>query len=65
MVGELQQVIAVWTVLVLPFVLIAAFLQVNSELTVQFVAFYWFPAVVLTLLGVLPAPWRALQALPG
>lgn len=65
MVGELQQGIAVWTVLVVPFVLMAAYLQVNDELTLQIVAFYWFPAIVLTLIGVLPAPWRVLNVLSG
>ncbi|MFC7059576.1 hypothetical protein [Halovenus salina] len=67
MVGEIQRTIAVWTVLLVPFVLLALYLYANGELTPRFVAFYWFPAAVLTLIGTLPTPWSVLQALaiPG
>ncbi|SDJ35877.1 hypothetical protein SAMN05216226_102295 [Halovenus aranensis] len=65
MVSELQQSIAVWAVLLVPFVLLATHQQVTDELPLTFVAAYWFPAAVLTFIGVLPAPWSILEVLPG
>lgn len=62
MVSESTQAIAVWSVLVVPFVLIALSLWTRRDLSLGFVAAYWFPPVVLTLIGSLPAPW---QAVPG
>ena len=46
---------AVWTVFVLPF-------AVLSEFSVEIVALYWFPAVVLTLVGAVAPPWKPLTA---
>ncbi|NHX37216.1 MULTISPECIES: hypothetical protein [Halolamina] len=62
MVTSSQQALAVWGLLVVPFVLLALFLWGRDGLTAQFVAAYWFAPVVLTLIGVFPAPW---QAVPG
>ena len=62
MVSDTQQALAVWSVLVVPFVLLAAFLWARGELGPRFVGAYWFAPVVLTLIGALPAPWRAVPA---
>ncbi|SFB83709.1 hypothetical protein SAMN05444422_102305 [Halobiforma haloterrestris] len=51
-----QRLIAVWAVLVVPFVLVAAYLWTRDDLSARFVVAYWFPAVVSTAIGVLPAP---------
>lgn len=59
MVTSSQQALAVWGVLVAPFVLLALFLWTRDALTARFVAAYWFAPVVLTLVGVLPVPWHA------
>ena len=40
----------------------ALYLWRHRDLSLGFVAAYWFPPVVLTLIGALPAPW---QAVPG
>ena len=60
MVGDVQRIVAVWAVLAVPFVLVAAYLWTQDELTARFVAAYWFAPAVLTLIGVIPAPWQAL-----
>lgn len=57
MVRGVHQTVAVWAVLVVPFVLVAASLWTQRELTRGFVLAYWFPAVVVTALGVVPPPW--------
>jgi hypothetical protein len=59
MVSESTQAIAVWSVLVVPFVPFALYLWRHRDLSLGFVAAYWFPPVVLTLIGALPAPWQA------
>ncbi|APW97672.1 hypothetical protein CHINAEXTREME_07755 [Halobiforma lacisalsi AJ5] len=53
-----QRPIAVWAVLVVPFVPVAVSLWARDDLSIRFVVAYRFPAVVLTALGVLPAPWN-------
>lgn len=53
-------VLAVWTLLVVPFVGLAAFLATRGELTAFVVATYWFPPAVLTAIGTIPPPWRLL-----
>jgi len=58
-VSSSQQALAVWAVLVVPFVLLALFLWTRNGLTARFVAAYWFAPVVLTFIGALPAPWHA------
>ena len=60
MVSGVQQAIAVWAVLVVPFVLMVAYLWTQRELTLGFVIAYWFPVVVVTALGVVPPPWAIL-----
>ena len=60
--SETTQAIAVWSVLVVPFALIALYLWTRRDLSLGFVAAYWFAPLVLTLIGALPAPW---QAVPG
>lgn len=59
MVGEAQRAVAVWAVLVVPFAVLAAYLWTQDDLGAEFVAIYWFPPLVLTLLGAIPAPWQA------
>lgn len=58
---DLPTTAAVWAVLVVPFLVLAGFLSVRGELTPYVVVLYWFPAVVLVLLGSIPAPWRPLS----
>jgi hypothetical protein len=55
---ETQQDIAVWAVLVLPFLVIGGLLYTRNQLTLKVVGMYWFPAVVLTVIGVIPPPWK-------
>ncbi|MFB6220164.1 MAG: hypothetical protein ABEH90_01880 [Halolamina sp.] len=60
--GEAQRIVAVWAVLTVPFVVVTAYLWTQDDLTARFVAAYWFAPAVLTMLGVLPAPWQAVRA---
>ncbi len=53
-----QRTVAVWTVLVLSFIAVGSLLYVRDELSMVVVALYWYPAVVLTMLGIVPAPWE-------
>jgi hypothetical protein len=55
-----QQTLAVWAVFVLPFLVFGGFLYTRDQLTLEVVGMYWFPAVVLTSLGVIPPPWKPL-----
>jgi hypothetical protein len=57
---DTQQAIAVWDVFLLPFLIFAGFLYIRNQLTPKIVAMYWFPAVVLTIIGVIPPPWKSL-----
>ncbi|WP_435118509.1 hypothetical protein [Halolamina sp. C58] len=59
--SEYRRALAVWSVLSVPFVLLAAFLWTRQDLTLGFVGLYWFAPVVLAIVGVLPAPWAALR----
>jgi len=54
-------ILASWAVLLFGFVGIAAFLYWQEELTYTVVAIYWFPSLVLTLVGVFQPPWAALS----
>jgi len=60
--GVVQQTIAVWAVLVVPFVLMTGYLWAQEDLGLAFVVAYWFPAVVVTAIGVLPPPWAAVTS---
>lgn len=60
MVADATRIVSVWAVLIVPFVLLTAYLWTTDDLGVEFVAAYWFAPVVLTLIGVLPSPWRLL-----
>lgn len=55
-----QRAVAVWAVVVLPFFVLSGFLYTRNQLSIGFVALYWFPTVVLTLMGTIPPPWRPL-----
>lgn len=57
MVSDIQRVVAVWSVLALPFIIIGAYLWSQDDLEIRFIIAYWFPAVVLTVVGVIPPPW--------
>jgi hypothetical protein len=50
----------VWAVFVLPFLILGGFLYIQEEFTIEFVGLYWFPAIVLTLIGTIPPPWDPL-----
>lgn len=55
---ETQRTVAIWAVIGLPFVVVGSLLYSRQQLTLDVVAFYWFPAVTLTLIGPIPPPWR-------
>lgn len=57
---ESQRTVAVWAVFVLPFVIFGGFLYVQEELVIEFIGLYWFPAIVLTIIGTIPPPWEPL-----
>jgi hypothetical protein len=56
---ERQRTVAVWAVFVLPFLCFGGWLAARGELTPAVVGIYWFPAVVLTVIGTIPPPWHA------
>ncbi|OYR69791.1 hypothetical protein [Halorubrum ezzemoulense] len=58
--GESQRTIAVWAVFVLPFLIFGVFLYVQEQLTIEVVGLYWFPAILLTIIGTIPPPWEPL-----
>jgi hypothetical protein len=51
-----QQGIAVWTVFLLPVLVFGGFLLTRNQLTLDVVGIYWFPVIVLTVIGVIPPP---------
>lgn len=57
--ADADRIVAVWAVLVVPFLLIATSLWSQAELTAQFVIACWVAPFVLALVGALPAPWEA------
>lgn len=57
MVSETTVLLATWSVIVVPFVLIAAYFWQQNTLNRRFVVVYWTLPIVLTFLGILPAPW--------
>lgn len=57
---DTRQAIAVWAVLVLPFLILGSSLYIRDRLTLEVIGTYWFPAIVLAVLGVVPPPWEPL-----
>ncbi|PSQ31220.1 hypothetical protein BRD16_03590 [Halobacteriales archaeon SW_6_65_46] len=53
-----RRTIAVWVVFVVPFLILAGFLSGKDQLTFAVVGLYWFPAVVLTIIGTVSPPWK-------
>jgi hypothetical protein len=60
--GESQRTIAVWAFYILSFLIFIVFIyiQEQEQLTIEIIALYWFPAVVLTIIGTIPPPWEPL-----
>lgn len=60
--GESQRTIAVWAFYILSFLIFIIFIyiQEQEQLTIEIIALYWFPAVVLTIIGTIPPPWEPL-----
>jgi hypothetical protein len=56
-----QQAVAMWTVFVFSFLIIGGFLHVRNQLTIGAAGLYWFPPIVLTLIGTIPPPWKPLM----
>ena len=56
------EVIAVWTVFVVPFLVLIGYLHWRGQLTLEVIVIYWFPAVVLAVIGTTPAPWKPLTS---
>lgn len=55
---ESQRAIAVWAFYILLFLILGAFLYMQGQLTIGFISLYWFPAVILTIIGTIPPPWE-------
>jgi hypothetical protein len=55
---ESQRTIAVWVFYILSFIVLAAFLRLQAQLTIGVIGLYWFSAVILTIIGVIPPPWK-------
>lgn len=54
---ESQRMLAVWSFYFLSFVVLGFFLHVHGEqLTTELIGVYWFPAVILTVIGVISPP---------
>jgi len=53
-----QRALAVWIVFVAPFLFLLVFFAWFHTLSLEIIAIYWFPAIVLTIVGILPPPWR-------
>lgn len=49
-------VIAAWSVLLVPFIVVTAYRGYQGEFSIWFTTVYWMPASILTILGVLPSP---------
>lgn len=58
--AESQRVLAAWAVFVVPFLVFGGVLSVRDQLTIEVIGLYWFPAIVLTLIGTIPPPWKPL-----
>lgn len=57
---DTQQTIAVWTIFLLPFSVFGGFLYIRNQLTLGVIGMYWFPPIVLMIIGVIPPPWKPL-----
>ncbi|GAB7095657.1 hypothetical protein JCM30237_28110 [Halolamina litorea] len=57
-----QRALAAWAVVVVPFVVLSAFLRSRGALGWEFAAAYAVGPLSLWLLGVLPVPGRSLGA---
>jgi hypothetical protein len=57
-----QRAAGVWAVFFLPFVVLTGFLYAQNQLTIEFVALYWFPPVVLIAIGTVPPPWKSVSS---
>jgi hypothetical protein len=58
---ERRRAVAAWAVLAVPFAAVAGFLHAGNDLTAAAVGLYWFPAIVLAVIGAIPPPWRPLR----
>lgn len=58
--GDDQRTVAVWVFYLLSFLAAGSFLSLRARITPAFVGTYWFPALVLTGVGVIPPPWKPL-----
>ncbi|KAB7515204.1 hypothetical protein DM867_03735 [Halosegnis rubeus] len=57
-----QQALAVWSMLVVAFLVVGGLLTTQGAFEPAFVALYWSPIAGATLVGILPRPWEALTA---
>ncbi|MDY6761787.1 MAG: hypothetical protein SVY41_01950 [Candidatus Nanohaloarchaea archaeon] len=55
-----ERIAGVWTVLILPFLILGGFLSVQNQPVYRFAAYYWLPIALMTALHILPPPWRVL-----
>jgi hypothetical protein len=55
---ESQRAIAVWIVFVVPFLVVGGLFYVRNQLTLEVITLYWSPAILLTIIGAIPAPWH-------
>ncbi|MFB6353269.1 MAG: hypothetical protein ABEJ92_04210 [Halobacteriales archaeon] len=58
--AESPRATAVWAVFVLPFLIFGGVLYTRGQLTLEIIGLYWFPAIVLVIIGAIPPPWKPL-----
>ncbi|MFT4891320.1 MAG: hypothetical protein ACI9YT_002247 [Halobacteriales archaeon] len=56
-----QRASAIWAVLILPFLIVAGVLSFHDRLSMVIVGLYWFPAIILVIIGTIPPPWEPLS----
>jgi hypothetical protein len=57
---ESLRVLVVWAVFVVPFPVFGGVLYAENQLTLEVIGLYWFPAIILTIIRVIPPPWAPL-----
>lgn len=56
-----QRMIAVWVLSVTSFLFPVGFLHLQGELTMFIIILCLFPTVILTIIGVIPPPWKPIS----
>lgn len=59
--GDIQRAIAIWVFLITLFLSCVGFLHLQAELTMFVIVLFWVPQILLTLIGVIPPPWKPIS----